>query len=112
MCQLLEQLFRQKASWKLAAQVAYGLPAFLTLTNRNGCNLADSWEQHMQLLWRLFGDSGYSRGFLAYTEQDRLREQADIAVTQCLLSVCQEGQHTSGFQLSHGKGLSGSTACS
>ena len=112
LCQMLMKLFRQEASWQLAAQVAYALPAFLTVTYRNGCNLADSWKQHMQLLWQLFGDSAYSKGLIAYTKQDRLREQADIAVAHSLLSICQEGQQSPGFQLSHGKGFSGSTAYS
>lgn len=112
MCQLLTKLFRQKASWQLAAQVAYALPAFLTVTNRNGYTLPDSWEQHMQLLWQLYGDSAYSKGILAYTQQDSLREQADIAVAHCLLSICQEGQQSAGFRLSHGKGFLGSIASS
>ena len=104
MCQLLEKLFTQEASWQVAAQVAYGLSAFLKVTSRNGCNLADSWEQHMQLLWQLFAESAYSKGLMIYTQQDRLREQVDIAVAQCLLSICQEGQQSSDFHLNRGKG--------
>lgn len=112
MCQLVEKLFRQKNSWHLAAQVAYGVPAFLTVTSRSGPILTNSWKQHVQLLWMLFCDSAYSKGVLTCTTEDRLREQADIAVAHCLLSICKEGQQSLGFQLSHGEDVSGSIACS
>lgn len=80
MCQLVEKLLRQKAPGQLAAQLAYAVPAFLTVTAGHSRSLGNSWQEHMQIAWQLFRDSPYNKGILACTEADRLREQADIAV--------------------------------
>ena len=104
-CQLVDKLLKQKAPWKVAAQIAYAVPAFLAVTGAHSRSPGDSWQQHMQIVWQLFRDSAYSKGMLACTEADRVREQADTALAHCLLSICSEGQQSSCFHLSHGEGL-------
>ena len=103
-CQLVDKLLRQTASGQSAAQIAYAVPAFLAVTGIHSHSPGDSWQQHMQITWQLFCDSAYNKGVLACTEADRMREQADTAVAQCLLSICREGQQSSCFRLSHGEG--------
>ena len=105
MCQLIANLLRQKAPGQLAALVAYAVPAFLLVTGKHNFSPTDSWQQHLQLLWPLFCDSAHMKGVLAYTAEDRLKEQADTAVAPCLLSICQEGQQSSSFQFSHGEAV-------
>lgn len=111
MCQLVEKLLRQKAPGQLAAQLAYAVPAFLNVTETHSCSLGANWQEHMQVVWQLFRDSAYNKGMLACTETDRLREQADIAVAHCLLSICREGQQSSCFRLGHGEGVYCYVAC-
>ena len=105
-CQLVDKLLKQKAPWKVAAQIAYAVPAFLAVTGAHSRSPGDSWQQHMQIVWQLFRDSAYSKGILVCTEADRVREQADTALAHCLLSICSEGQQSSCFHLSHGEGCS------
>ena len=111
MCQLVEKLLRRKAPGQLAAQLAYAVPAFLTVTETHSRSTEDSWQEHMQIVWQLFRDSAYNKGIFVCTEADRLREQADIAVAYCLLSICREGQQSSCFRLSHGEGVCCFAAC-
>ena len=111
MCQLVEKLLRRKAPGQLAAQLAYAVPAFLTVTKTHSRSMEDSWQEHMQIVWQLFRDSAYNKGIFVCTEADRLREQADIAVAHCLLSICREGQQSSRFQLSHGEDACNFVAC-
>lgn len=111
MCQLVEKVLRQKSQGQLAAQLAYAVPAFLSVTGTHSRSMGGSWQEHMQIVWQLFRDSAYNKGILACTEADRLREQADIAVAHCLLSICHEGQQSSCFRLGHGEGVYCFIAC-